>query len=123
MASRSSSRRATPAVGPSFRSCKAAASAPPASKLDSKSDELRPPVKGTLAPSYASASSHANAFVPVKPILALKYSKADLMRILKIFLETKGQESKAEIPCERLLKAKIPDVYFGKLHIDCYHFC
>ena len=45
------------------------------------------------------------------------------MSILKIFLEIKGQEPKAEFPCEQPLKAKIPDVYFEKLHIDCYHFC
>ena len=45
------------------------------------------------------------------------------MRILKIFSETKGQEPKAEVPRERPLKAKVPDVYFGKSHMDCYHFC
>ena len=64
-----------------------------------------------------------SAPTPVEPTLALKYSKAHLMRILKIFLETKGQEPKAEVPRKRPLKAKVPDVYFGKSHMDCYHFC
>ena len=45
------------------------------------------------------------------------------MRILKIFSETKGQEPKAEVSCEQPLKAKVPDIYFGKSHMDCYHFC
>ena len=117
MASRSGSCRATPAVGQGSRSRKAAASAPPASRSDSKSDELGALEKCTPAPSHASAPA------PVEPILALKYSKADLMRILKIFSETKGQEPKAEVPRERPLKAKVPDVYFGKSHMDCYHFC
>ena len=117
MASRSGSCRATPAVGQGSRSYKAVASAPPAFRSDSESDEFGAPEKGTSAPSHASAPA------PVKPILALKYSETDLMRILKIFSETKGQEPKAEVPRKRPLKAKVPDVYFGKLHMDCYHFC
>ena len=129
MASRSSSRRAIPAVGPGARSCKAADFAPPASRSDSKFDELRATKKGTPASSHVSAYSHASALsyasapALVEPNLALKYSKADLMRILKIFLETKGQEPKAEVPYEQPLKAKVPDVYFGKLQMDCYYFC
>ena len=117
MTSRSGSRRATPAVGQGSRSRKAAASAPPAPRSDSDSDELGAPEKSTPAPSHASAPA------PVEPTLALKYSEADLIRILKIFSETKSQEPKAEVPRERPLKAKVLDVYFGKSHMDCYHYC
>ena len=117
MASRLGFYRTTPAVGQSSRSRKAAASAPPASRSDSESDELWAPEEDTPAPSHASAPAL------VEPTLALKYSEADLMRILKIFLETKGQEPKAEVLRERPLKAKVPDVYFGKSYMDCYHFC
>ena len=123
MASRSGSCRATPVVGQDSRSRKAAASAPPASRSDSEFDKLGAPKKGTPASNHASDPSHASAPAPVEPTLALKYSEADLMRILKIFSETKGQEPKAEVPRERPLKAKVPDVYFGKSHMDCYHFC
>ena len=123
MASRSSSCRATPAIRQGSYSRKAAASAPPASRSDSESDELGAPKKDTPAPSHVSTPSRASALALVEPTLALKYSEADLMRILKIFSETKDQEPQAEIPCERPLKAKVPDVYFGKSHIDCYHFC
>lgn len=60
---------------------------------------------------------------PTKSTLAFKYSKADLMRILKTFSETKGQEPEAKVPHKQFLKAKVPNVYFGKLYMDCYHFC
>ena len=119
MASRSSSCRAIPVIELGFRSRKTAAFAPPASRLDSKSEELGVPEKGTSAPSHASALNHASTPALVEPILALKYSKADLIRILKICLKTKGQEPKAEVSRKRPLKAKVPDVYFGKSHIDC----
>ena len=129
MASKSGSCKAILAVGPGSHFCKAAASASPISRSDSKSDKLGALEKGTSAPSYAStpnqvsASSQASTPTPVKPTLALKYSEVNLMRILKIFLGTKGQEPKAKVPRKQLLKAKVPDIYFGKSHIDCYHFC
>ena len=25
--------------------------------------------------------------------------------------------------CKQPFKAKVPDLYYGKLHMDCYHFC
>ena len=116
MASRSGSRRATSAVRPGSNSCKAVTSTPPASKSDSESNELGNPEKSTLAPNHASVPA------PVEPTLALKYSKADLIRILKIFSEAKSQKPKAEVPCKWPLKDKVPDVYCGKTHIDYYHF-
>ena len=116
MASRSGSCKATLAVGLGSRSRKTTTSALPAFKSDSKSDELGAPEKRTPAPSHVSAPT------PVEPILALKYSEADLMRILKIFLETKGQEPKAKVSRKQPLKAKVPDIYFRKTHMDYYHF-
>lgn len=101
MASKSSSCRATLAVGLGSRFCNSAvAFFLPVSRSNSKSDEVRAPEKSILAPSHTNTPvpSHASAFAPAKSILALKYSKADLMRILKIFLETKDQEPKTEIP-------------------------
>ena len=97
----------------------------PASWLDNKSNELGASEKDTLTPSHMSTpiSSPANTLASAESILTFKYSETDLMRILKIFLKTKSQEPKTKIPRKWLLKAKIPDVYFGKLHIDYYHFC
>ena len=89
MTSRSGSRRATPAVRQGSRSRKAAVSAPPASRLDSESDELGAPEKGTPVPSHASAPAL------VEPTLALKYSEADLMRILKDLLGDQGSRTES----------------------------
>ena len=84
MVSWSDFRKATLAVGPGSCSRKAAASAPPASRSNNKSNKLGALKKCTSALSYVSAF-----FLP-KSTLALNYSKADLLKILKIFLETKS---------------------------------
>ena len=84
MSSKLGSSRATPVVRPGSRSHKAASSAPPTSRSDSESDELGAPEKDISAPNHASAPAS------VEPTLALKYSKADFMRILMIFSKTKS---------------------------------
>ena len=113
---KSGSYRATLVVRSGSRFCKAAAFAPPTSRWESKSDKLGAPKKSTSAPNYAGASTLS------KSTLALKYSKIDLMRILKIFSKIKGQDPKAEVSRKWLLKTKIPNVYFEKLYMDCYYF-
>ena len=134
MASRSDSHRPTCVVVLDSRSHKGVVdSTLSAPRSDNESDELRALEKGTFTPSHAStpASSHASSPAPshtsaptlAKSTLALKCSKTDLIRILKIFSETKSQEPKVEVSCEQFLKAKIPNIYFGKLYINCYHFC
>lgn len=125
MTSKSGSCRATLVVEPGSRSCKGvAASDFLAFRTDSKFDKFKAPKKGNPAPSHANtfASSHSNAPAPAKSILALTYSKTDLMKILKIFSKTKGQESKGEFARKQPLKAKVLDIYFGKLHMDCFYF-
>ena len=101
--------------------------APSVFKSNSKSDELASSEKDTPSSSYMSISTpnYANASVstPAESIPPLKYSKAYLIRIFKIFLKIKSQKPKAKVVHKRFLKAKIPDVYFKKLHIDCYNFC
>ena len=136
MASRSSSRKDTPAIVSSSCSYKdVIGSAPPASMLDSKLNELAGPKKGIPILSHASiptpshpsnpASSYEStpALILAESTLAFKYSEVDLIKILKIFLETKSQETKSKIPCKRSLKAEVSDMYFKKLHINCHHFC
>ena len=41
---------------------------------------------------------------------------------MKIFLETTQARNQLE-PEECLFKARIPETYSEKSHIDCYHFC
>ena len=43
-------------------------------------------------------------------------------QFMKAYLESQ-KPSRPLAERERSLKAKVPDVYYEKLHIDCYHFC
>ena len=40
---------------------------------------------------------------------------------MKVFMET--TQAQATEPRERPLKARTPETYSGKSHMDCYHFC
>ena len=64
-----------------------------------------------------------------------KYSEDDLQRIFKTVLEARAPVPVSapapalvpapvvsEMPQEKL-KARFPDVYCGKSHMDCYNFC
>ena len=41
---------------------------------------------------------------------------------MKAYLESNLVPSQPPEECKRPPKAKVPDVYYGKLHMDCYHF-
>ena len=43
-------------------------------------------------------------------------------KFMKVFMETTQAQAQAE-PRERPLKARSPETYSGKSHMDCYHFC
>lgn len=128
MASRLGSCKAISAVALGSCSCKGAVgSVHPTSKSESKSDEFAGPEKGTPTSSHTSTpapiSVSASAPILAESIPALKCSKMDLIRILKIFSKTKSQEPKPEVARTQSLKAKVHDLYLEKLHMDCYHFC
>ena len=57
---------------------------------------------------------------PAEPPVA-KYTKEDLQKILRAVLEARAPPS--DSPCEKPLKARLPDVYCGKSHMECYNFC
>ena len=44
-------------------------------------------------------------------------------KFMKAYLESNQRPRPPPVERERLLKAKIPEVYYGKSHMDCYHFC
>ena len=50
-----------------------------------------------------------------------KYIEEDLQRILRTVLEARAPPSDGSH--EKPLKARSPDVYHGKSHIECYNFC
>ena len=68
-------------------------------------------------------SSHDKAPVnpPVVEPPVAKYTKEDLQRILRTVLEARAPPSDGAR--EKPLKARSPDVYCGKSHIECYNFC
>ena len=42
---------------------------------------------------------------------------------MRAYLELNQGPRQPPAERERFFKAKIPEVYYNKLHMDCYHFC
>ena len=42
-------------------------------------------------------------------------------KFMKAYLETNQEPRQPK--CKQTLKAKVPEVYYDKSHMDCYHFC
>ena len=79
--------------------------------------------EGPLKSSPPPESSHDKALVnppAVEPPIA-KYTKKDLQRILRTVLKARALPSDGTR--EKPLKARSPDVYRGKSHMECYNFC
>ena len=56
------------------------------------------------------------------------YSKEDLQSMMKVCMDSilQAQVVRPTEPAshrEDQLKARLPDLYYGKSHIECYHFC
>ena len=80
-----------------------------------------PAVAPVIAPLAASGSANSSV---------VRYSEDDLQRILRTVLDSRPL---APIPApaaaphyeslrERPLKARFPDIYWGKTHLECYNF-
>ena len=54
-------------------------------------------------------------------LLIAKYTKVDLQKILRTVL--KALTPPSDDNHEKPLKAKLPDVYCSKFHMECYNFC
>ena len=57
---------------------------------------------------------------PAEPPVA-KYTEENLQRIFKTILKARALPSDG--PREKPLKARSPDIYYGKSHMECYNFC
>ena len=44
-------------------------------------------------------------------------------KFIKAYLESNQGPKQPPTKRKQLFKAKVPEVYEGKLHMDCYHFC
>lgn len=112
---------------------------PPASKdelarraptKDSGTPTPTPAVSRAPTPVLAQTPAPTEAPAPAQtptPASALIISSTDelcqqLMKtyaaIVKLLEQNRGAG-----PCERPLKARFPDLYYGNSHLDCYRFC
>ena len=63
-------------------------------------------------------------FAPVAtPAPALPFFDKLFRQFMKAYLETNQRPRQSPMECKRPLKAKVPEVYYDKLHINCYNFC
>ena len=79
--------------------------------------------KDPLGSSSPPESNHDETPVnpPAVEPLVSKYTEEDLQRILRTVLETRALPFDG--PRKKPLKARLPDVYRGKSHMECYNFC
>ena len=78
------------------------------------------------APSYnpTPGPKLVSALIPALfPAPALPSSNKLFKQFMRIYLELNQRPNRLPVERERSLKAKVPDVYHGKLHMDCYYFC
>ena len=89
----------------------------PAEELDklagAQSSAKRSNAGSDEAPTFPEAST---------PPLALFTSKDLFTKFMKVFMETTQAWNQLE-PRERSLKARTPETYSRKSHMDSYHFC
>ena len=62
------------------------------------------------------------ALVPA-PAPALPSSNKLFKQFMKTYLKSNQGLKQSPVERKQSLKAKLPEVYYNKLHIDCYHFC
>ena len=73
------------------------------------------PTKGSNIPTHSSTVSRALTFAPPSTNELFK-------RSMKAYLEPYQKPSQPPAKYKRPFKAKVPDVYYGKLYMDRYHF-
>ena len=79
-----------------------------------------------LAGAKSDAGSNEAPTPPEAPTLSLfpPPTKDLFTKFMKVFMKTTQAQAQALAdPRERQLKARIPETYWGKFHIECYHFC
>ena len=71
----------------------------------------------------------APASLPASANLTARYFEKDFQQIFKTVLEARAPVPASQPlvfldrPCKRPLKARFPDLYHNKTHMECYNFC
>ena len=106
---------------------------PPNGKDELAISALKVSTNDNRTPTCTPAMSHTPTPALGLPLVlansTAKYSEKDLQRILKTVLEARVPAPALHLlvfpnrPYERPLKARFPDLYHSKTHIECYNFC
>ena len=103
--------------------------------MDPVEDELARdpgPVGGLHSGSISPAPSRnpipgpklVSALIPAPvPALAPPSSDELFRQFIRAYLESNQGPRQPPAEREQSLKAKVPEMYYGKSHMDCYHFC
>ena len=84
------------------------------------------PHSGSISPAPSRNPTPGPVQVPALiPALAPAPAPTDELfkKFMKAYLELNQGLKPPPAERERLFKAKVPEVYYGKSHMDCYHFC
>ena len=78
--------------------------------------------------SHNSTLGPVSVFIPVPTLIPASALTPDttnelFKQFMKAYLEFNQESSQSLVECKRFFKAKVLDVYYGKLHMDCYYFC
>ena len=84
----------------------------------SRNPTLGPKLVPTLNPALNSAPVPAPVLAP-----ALPTSDELFRQFMRAYLKSNQGPRPPLAERKRFLKAKIPEVYYGKSHMDCYYFC
>lgn len=76
-----------------------------------------PAASHTPTPALVSAPAPALVSAPAK------YTNAEFYRFMKVFMDAQRYSGTYEGPEESSLKARFPDLYHRKSHMNCYQFC
>ena len=111
-------RPSTFAIAPG--SCTTRRSSPvnPPADISGEQNELAGMTKRTDAGSDEAPTRPEASILPLVPPPA----KDLFTKFMKVFMKTTQAQALAE-PQECLPKARTPETYLGKSHMECYHFC
>ena len=90
----------------------------PAKEFDKLAD-AQGPAKRSNPESNEAPTSPKAITLPLVPLTKDLFTK-----FMKVFIKTTQAQAQALVePRKRLLKARTPEIYSGKSHMDCYYFC
>ena len=101
---------------------------PVENKLAKELGPFRDPHSDSTSPALSRNPTPSPELVPAlnpAPVPAPAPPSSDELfkKFMKAYLESYGEPRQPSEEREQILKAKVPEVYYGKSHMDCYHFC